>query len=413
MTNQSPQLDFQLLFETTPTPFLVLDPSFVIVAVNEAYLGATLKRRDEIVGRDIFEVFPDNPADPEATGVRNLSASLEAVRRDLEADTMAVQKYDIRRPDGSFEVRYWSPKNVPVLDDSGDLYAIIHRVEDVTELVERRRQKGALESQVTELEAELLERAREIQSRRKELERAHEKLAASEEELRRENELKDEFLAMLSHELRNPLAALQASVDLLDMDPSKDRVEQVQSIIRRQLRQMTEMLRDLLDMSRLIKGRFRLEREDVRLDEVIDEAVVTTQAKFDARDQEVVVSGSDEPICVRGDRTRLVQVFSNLLDNASKYGAPGGRVELNVRPEGDDVIIEVVDDGVGISEELLPLVFERFRQAPVALDRSDGGLGLGLTLVKEFVELHGGSVEAHSDGPGTGSTFTVRLPTTA
>ena len=176
--------NYQALFESAPGLYLVLDPAFRIVAVTDAYLDATMTKREDIVGRNIFDAFPDNPDDPEATGVANLRASLERVRDRCEADTMAVQKYDIRRPPeegGGFEVRYWSPRNSPVLDEYKRVRYIIHRVEDVTEFVRLQERES--------------EQAREIVQRGQELQRTNEKLRAA-------NSAKNEFLSRMSHELR-------------------------------------------------------------------------------------------------------------------------------------------------------------------------------------------------------------------
>jgi PAS domain-containing protein len=181
--------DFRTLFERAPGLFLVLQPDLTIVAVSDAYLEATMTRREEIVGRGLFEVFPDNPDDPEATGVSNLRASLDRVRSSLVADTMAVQKYDIRRPDeegGGFEERYWSPVNTPILGDDGNLAYIVHRVEDVTEFV-RLRNLGTAQQQLTEelrsrnaeAEAEVYRRAQEISATNRQLQRANTELRRS------------------------------------------------------------------------------------------------------------------------------------------------------------------------------------------------------------------------------------------
>jgi len=189
--------DFRALFEGAPGLYLVLDPDFRIVAVSDAYLAATMTKRDDILGRDLFDVFPDNPDDPEATGAGNLRASLDRVRSRRVADTMAVQKYDIRRPDdegGGFEVRYWSPRNSPVLDEQKRLAYIIHRVEDVTEFV-------LLQERESEQAAEILRRSRELQE--------------TNEQLRAANSAKNEFLSRMSHELRSPLGAIMGFGQLL------------------------------------------------------------------------------------------------------------------------------------------------------------------------------------------------------
>src|SRR5689334_3162626 len=176
--------DFRALFEGAPGLYLVLDPELRIVAVSDAYLAATLTEREAILGRGIFDVFPDNPDDPAATGVSNLRRSLERVRDRRVADTMAVQKYDVQRPDGGFEERFWSPRNSPVVNARGELTYVIHRVEDVTGFVR-------LETDSTRMEREILARSEELR--------------AANDQLRQANAAKDQFLSRVSHELRTPL----------------------------------------------------------------------------------------------------------------------------------------------------------------------------------------------------------------
>ncbi len=402
--------NFRVLFEATPSPFLVLDLELVIIAVNNAYLEATMTDRDEICGRHIFEVFPDNPDDPRATGERNLGTSLEKVRRDEVADTVGVQKYDIRRPDGSFEVRYWSPKNVPVFDDDGELYAIIHRVEDVTEMVTIKEQGDELESQVTALEAELYERSRELKDNKMRLQEAYQKLVATKEQILRENQRKDEFLAMLSHELRNPMAAISVAANLLAERPGRAETAEAVATIERQVRQMQAMADDLLDVSRIVEQRIELDEESVSIIEVLGDAIDAVAGKLEDRGQEIECSIDDESVRVHGDPARLVQVFTNLLDNASKYGEEEGEIRVEVTCANEQVVVRVIDNGIGIASEMLPHVFDRFVQADTSLERSEGGLGLGLTLVRQLVRMHGGRVEVESEGPGTGSVFIVSLP---
>lgn len=400
---------------------LVLAPDFVIVAVNDAYLEATMTERDTLVGQHMFDAFPDNPNDPDATGVANLRASLELVRRDQIADSMAVQKYDIRRPDGSFEVRYWSPLNTPVFDENGGLCQIIHRVEDVTELILLEQREDSLKSNVTELEAELYDRAQEIQHKNQRLETTLERLVAARrrveemaEQARRENRNKDQFLAMLGHELRNPMAAISTATYVLkdsrDSDVSDSRLDWALDIIERQLQHLTRLVNDLLDLARINEGRIELQREPIEVNSIIQSALEVARPLIDQRDQSLDVYLTDEPVTVFADETRLTQVVANLLNNAAKYTQEGGHIEVGAGVEHGRVFIEVVDNGKGIGADLLPHIFDMFRQAEVSLDRSTGGLGLGLTLVKQLVEMHDGDVAVDSKGLGRGSRFVVRLP---
>jgi PAS domain S-box-containing protein len=737
-TSQPRSLDFQALFESAPGLYLVLDPHLRIIGASDAYLRATMTKREEVLDRGIFEVFPDNPDDPSATGVHNLRASLERVLCSRAPDTMAVQKYDIRRPEtegGQFEERYWSPMNSPVLGPTGEIVYIIHRVEDVTEFVRLKRhgieqEKLANEMRVRggEMEAEIFLRAQEIQEanrqlrdandelarlkddlelrvkeRTKALVEANEALRESEEkfrlmadtvphlawmarpdgyrfwynrrwyaytgttpdqvegwgwqsvhdpavlpkvlerwrtslatgepfemvfplkgangqfrsflalihplrdaegcihywfgtctditeqkraednsrfladasaslativdyestlgnvarlavpffadwctvdmvqedgslrrlavvhsdsskvalakelerlypsrpedrygphhvlrtsnsqmaeitddilvsgahdevhlrllrqlgmrsylsvplaargkplgvitfctaesgrqygaadlalaedlgrraaiaidnallyaELRKADRRKDEFLAMLAHELRNPLAPIRNAFYVLQQpEATAVMLEQVQRVAERQMQHMARLLDDLLDVSRISRGRIELRKEVIDAAAVVRRTVETVRALIEGRGQELTVSLPVEPIWVEADATRLEQVLTNLLNNAAKYSDPGGFIRLTAERDESEVVLRVRDTGIGIAPDMLPCIFDLFVQASRRLDHSQGGVGIGLTLVKQLVELHGGRVTAHSAGLGHGSEFIVRLP---
>jgi signal transduction histidine kinase/ActR/RegA family two-component response regulator len=222
---------------------------------------------------------------------------------------------------------------------------------------------------------------------------------------------KDEFLAMLGHELRNPLAPISAGAQLLKIMPGSDpSVVRTSEMIARQVRQMTRIVDDLLDVSRVTRGLVTLERAPQDLREVINAAVEQARPLVDARDQALTLRLPAEPVCVHGDHARLVQVIGNLLSNAVRYTPEGGSIIVAAWAEEDSAVAAVQDSGVGMSPALMPEVFDLFTQGSRGVDRSQGGLGLGLALVKHLVELHGGVVEAASEGPGRGATFTVRLP---
>jgi signal transduction histidine kinase len=257
--------------------------------------------------------------------------------------------------------------------------------------------------------------AREAASRAQTLARALDSSRAAaallNQQLRREHTRKDEFLAMLAHELRNPLAPLANSIEILRRVELKTPLAQRQvEVMGRQLGQMTRLVDDLLDVSRVSRGLIELRRETLQLSEVLEPALEAIRPALEARGHRLQSVGLEWPLHVNGDRVRLVQVFANLLQNAVKYTDPGGSVTLIVTPDVSRVSVMVRDTGIGIAPEMLSRVFELFTQAPAALDRAEGGLGIGLTLVKTLVELHGGHVTAHSVGLGHGSTFTVTLP---
>ncbi len=222
---------------------------------------------------------------------------------------------------------------------------------------------------------------------------------------------KDEFLAMLGHELRNPLAAIVTASELMRLrDDDLAILARARDIVARQAARMSRLVDDLLDISRISRGKIELRTATVQLDAIVDQAVELMRPLIDERRHRLTVDLPAEPVSLSGDATRLVQVVSNLLHNAAKYTEPGGNISLRVQTDGMDVRLAVRDDGMGLTPELREQVFEPFVQAPGSLEQARGGLGIGLTLVRTLVELHGGSIEALSDGPGCGSEFVVRLP---
>jgi len=225
---------------------------------------------------------------------------------------------------------------------------------------------------------------------------------------------KDIFLAMLAHELRNPLTPISNAAHILDMLKLEDpRLSWAKEIIKRQVSHLTHLVDDLLDVSRIARGKITLKKERLDLVEVIKSVLETARDLILAKQQHLEVHLPEQPILLEADTVRLSQVLLNLLDNASKYSLEGGRIEVDVQPLGAEVEIQVRDNGTGIPAELLPSIFDLFQQGTRNLDRSQGGLGIGLTLVKQLVEMHGGRVTASSPGAGQGSTFSIRLPTIA
>lgn len=261
----------------------------------------------------------------------------------------------------------------PIRDKNGTILGVVLVFRDVSE---RRR-----------MESELHEHARQ-------LEEAHRR--------------KDEFLAMLAHELRNPLAPIAMGLELLD-DPQTD--DETVATMRSQVEHMTRLVDDLLDVSRITRGEIQLRKEPVELGTVIDRAVEMTRPLIDQGEYELSISRPrEEPIQIKGDPVRLTQALANLLNNAAKYSPPQSRIRLAAERGDETVVIRVQDEGVGIALEWLPRIFDLFAQADQSPGRSHGGLGIGLTLVRSLVRMHGGDVTVHSEGLGRGSEFTVTLP---
>jgi two-component system CheB/CheR fusion protein len=225
---------------------------------------------------------------------------------------------------------------------------------------------------------------------------------------------KDEFLSMLAHELRNPLAAISNVTHLLQQ-PTLDGAGhgKAAEVLSRQVAHLSRLVDDLLDVARITRGQINLKREPTGLAQVIEHAVESSRPFLNAKKQQISVSLSVPPAMIDGDPARLAQVFGNLLHNASKYSAAGSNIHITASVEGQCTVVRVRDEGVGIRRDLLPHVFDLFHRSSESIDRDQGGLGIGLTLVRKLVELHGGSVEARSEGPGKGSEFIVRLPLTA
>ncbi len=221
----------------------------------------------------------------------------------------------------------------------------------------------------------------------------------------------NEFLAMLAHELRNPLAPISMAANLLAKMPApSDQLLNLQAVIDRQVKHLSRLLDDLLDAARISSGKITLNLEVLPLQELLQRAIQTVQVRMDGRHQSLACHFTSLPLLVNGDPTRLEQVFSNLLVNAAKFTPDGGQIALSAVREGDQALVTVSDDGMGIAPEVLPHIFDLFTQGPRSLARSEAGLGVGLNVVHNVVEMHGGTVDASSMGLGSGSIFSVRLP---
>jgi two-component system, chemotaxis family, CheB/CheR fusion protein len=240
---------------------------------------------------------------------------------------------------------------------------------------------------------------------------AEQRLRQSEEALRLADRRKDEFLALLAHELRNPLAPIRYAL-AANKKPGRtpEQCRRAEEIIERQVTHMSRLLDDLLDISRITRGALGLKKTRAELTSVIGAAIETARPILDEKQHTLLLDLPSQPVQLEADVVRLAQIFSNLLINAAKYTDPGGRIQLRAVQQDTEVIVSVSDNGIGIAAEMLPQVFNMFFQSHSALGRAEGGLGVGLSLVRGLLALHGGSVEARSEGPGRGSEFIVRLP---
>lgn len=278
--------------------------------------------------------------------------------------------------------------------------------------IQRRRSEEALRRAHDELERRVQERTIELRMANEELRERVAQQQRTEDALRESERRKDEFLAMLAHELRNPLAPVRNALHILKMpEAGVAAVRQARDMMERQVQHLVRLVDDLLDVSRIMRGKIELRKETVDLAAVVGRAVETAQPALDAAGHELSLTLPARPVLLEADVVRLAQVFANLLNNAAKYTEPAGRVWLEAERDGPGaVLVRVRDTGIGITPDLLPHIFEPFVQADRSLARSQGGLGIGLTLVKKLVEMHGGTVTAASAGPGRGSEFGVWLP---
>lgn len=391
-------LQFRALFESLPGLYLVLTPDWNIVAVSDAYLKATMTQRGEILGRNLFEVFPDNPGDPAATGVANLRASLNRVLQSHAADTMAIQKYDVRRPDGVFEERFWSPVNSPVFGLEHRIEYIIHRVEDVTEFMNRKKQhpegEGSLQARMEQMEAEIFQSSQKVQAVNRQLRAANEELEA--------------FSYSVSHDLRSPLRHIDGFSDMLVKHASgtlDDKGRRYLKIISDAAKRMGTLIDDLLVFSRM--GRAEMRRAKVDLHALVEEVI--REARRDADGRNILWKCQPLP-AVEGDMALLRQVLVNLIANAVKYSRPRDPavIEIGVHDKAQcETVFYVRDNGVGFDMMYADKLFGVFQR----LHRADEfeGTGIGLANVRRIILRHGGRTWAESK-PGEGATFYFSLP---
>ncbi len=270
--------------------------------------------------------------------------------------------------------------------------------------IQNKQSEEQLEKRVHERTAELAETNAALEREIRERHRA-------EEALRQIDRRKDEFLATLAHELRNPLAPIRNALEIMRLGPdSPEAVERGRKMMDRQVAHLVRLIDDLLDISRITRGKVQLRRERVDFADVVAGAVEGSKPVIDAGQHELLISLPDSPVTLEADSFRLTQVLMNLLNNAAKYMEPKGKIHLTATIESGTLVLSVRDTGMGIPADVLPHIFEMFSQVDRTRDRSQGGLGIGLSLVRGLVELHGGAVKAVSDGPGKGSEFVVRLP---
>lgn len=423
--------DFQRVFDSAPHPYLILYPNenFSIAAVNQYYLTATQTRRDDLIGRGLFDVFPDDPNDPNASGTNDLRTSLQRVLRDRVRDVMGVQKYDIRNSEGNFETKYWSPVNTPIFDDNNAIYLIIHHVEDVTEFILMQQQVSAQQTQSNKpeysdaqhMEAEILHRAnqvkeanRQLMAATRELERRGDELARLNEQLKQQSKAKSEFVANMSHEIRTPLHGMLGMTELLQRTALDDTQRTYAKTIQSAGKTLLAVINDILDFSKVEAGKMQLTEQPLDLAETIEEVISPFRASISSSIALVASIAPETPINLLGDTVRIQQVIGNLISNAFKF-TEKGKIELRVEPitlEPEQVQLRVTisDTGIGIAGDDQKRLFQAFSQAEQK-QRRYGGTGLGLFICQQLVQLMHGDIRVSSTlGEGSTFWFSIWLP---
>jgi PAS domain S-box-containing protein len=518
---------YQSIFQNSPigSYLLSITPEVTILDVNESFLKSVSFKREQMVGRSLFDVFPDNPLDQQDTGVDALRQSIARAVTSGETQIMPIQRFPISKvlPSGEviIEERFWSAANTPIYDADGRIICVSHVTTEITKQIQAEnalRQSEHLaqqlarqaqtdrdriqeseeryrlsleasgnigtwavdpETNITVMDsafAELFGIDNAIASKGAELEDFTKNIHSEdrvmvleavarairtgerydidyrivqpsgelawvttkgkifndvktgkkrfagvavditsrkqvEHKLQDNDRRKDEFLAMLAHELRNPLAPIGAAAELLQLVKlDEERVLHTSQIISRQVRHMTSLVDDLLDVSRVTRGLVELDCAPVDIRHIVADSVEQVTSLIQSRGHHLALHLPPETTMVKGDKKRLVQVVTNILNNAAKYTHEGGSIVLTVEVHAEQVSIEVKDNGVGMSPELAARAFDLFAQEERTSDRSSGGLGLGLALVQSLANLHGGTVKCESAGLGKGSKFTVCIP---
>jgi PAS domain S-box-containing protein len=406
----------QGLFESLPGLFLIFTSDLKIVSASDAFLEATGTSRETILGRSIYEIFPDQPGN---TAIASWRTSLARVRETGAPDTMAIQKYDIRRPDGVAEERYWSPMNSPVLGADRRIEYFIHRVVDVTEYVRQKSQSGNETlgplTRVKQLEAEIFHNSQELQTANQQLHDANAQLMQAKADAQAANRAKSTFLSTMSHEIRTPMNAILGYGQLMLRDPDLGADAKANlRIIGRSGEHLLSLINDVLDMSKIEAGRMDLNPRTFNLSRLLEDLGTMFRLRAEAkglRSIEMLLDGESAPYVIADDG-KVRQALINLLGNAIKFTKRGEvKLHATLHHRTADQLwlsVQVEDTGAGITEEEQGQLFEPFLQTKDALNTQEG-TGLGLAISRKYARLMGGDITVTSS-PGIGSRFRFEIP---
>lgn len=417
-------INHKKIFELVTDLYIILSTDLIILDVNRALEKASMKTKEELIGHYLFEVFPDNPNDKTANGVSNLSKSLQSVLTQKKSHTMAVQKYDIQRPDGIFKVRYWSPVNTPVLNSENEIEYIIHRVQDVTEYMLLKKENDTrdlltegLQKKVDEMEVEIIQRSTEIQKLNFELEKKVKErtetllkreitLAEQNQKLQNQNKELEQFTYITSHDLQEPLRSLISFSELLEKEFS-DKLDDNGAIyidfITKSSKRMRALVKGLLDYSRIGNNKELVETDcNQIINDVQDDMTSIIQ------ESKAKITIDTLPV-LKCYPTEMRQLFQNLISNAIKFRKKDSipEIKISVTENQNNWIFSVQDNGIGIDQKDIHKLFIIFKR----LNNRDEyeGTGIGLAHCKKIVELHGGTIWANAE-LNKQSTFTFIIP---
>jgi signal transduction histidine kinase len=417
--SKSSPIDFQKILEKVPDLYLILDTHFNIIAAGDAFLTHTMLQRDHLIGRNILDVFPDNPAEKSVAGVRNLGASLKRVLTEKVSDSIAVQKYEVDSSaiGGAKEERFWSPLNSPVLDEAGNVQYIVHRLTDITDYIRHEhRISGDLRIRMNEMEMEIYLHTQDLQDANQQLSEVNKALAKKESEqrvllnkLEKFNQSKTQFFASVSHELRTPLTLILGILEVLLNDHQLMTQQYNLKVIERNARGLLKLVNDLLDVSKLESGKIVLNYYNIDLVKLVRQTSALFETYATERHIDFILQTPPE-LHAEMDPEKVQRVLMNLLSNAFKFTPANGKVSCVLsNPTVHTVKIVITDGGPGIPLKMRDSIFERFFYVDESSNRQFNGVSLGLAMVKDFVELHGGVITL-SDGYEGGAVFTLEFP---